>query len=90
MQGGKFWSAIVVANERLENGKLDQLYELIDSLPAETKAELVKRLQGSNVHPMQFGTNNITGPLIIQVSMMDKENMAEILRAIADKLGGLP
>jgi hypothetical protein len=86
------WGAIVVANERTENGngKLDQLYELIQNLPEESKAELIKRLQASTQSTPQFGTNHITGPLVIQVSMMDKESMSALLHAIADKMGGVP
>jgi len=82
------WSAIVVANKSLENGDLDELYALIDRLSTEQKTEIVKRLQSSL--PPQTQTNNITGPLVIQISAMDKESMSLVLQAIADRMGGIP
>jgi len=82
------WSAIVVANKSLENGDLDELYALIDRLSTEQKTEIVKRLQSSL--PPQTQTNYITGPLVIQISAMDKESMSLVLQAIADRMGGIP
>jgi hypothetical protein len=82
------WSAIVVASKGLENGNLDELYALIDTLSVEQKTEVFKRLQSSL--PPQTQTNNITGPMVIQISAMDKESMSMVLQAIAERMGGHP
>jgi hypothetical protein len=83
-----FWSAIVVASKGLENGNLDELYALIDTLSVEQKTEVFKRLQSSL--PPQTQTNHITGPMVIQISAMDKESMSLVLQAIAERMGGHP
>lgn len=81
------WSAIVVANKGLQNGNLDELFTLIDTLPPEQKTEVFKHLQKSM--PPQTQTNNITGPMVIQISAMDKESMSMVLQAIAERMGGM-
>lgn len=88
MSEESFWSAIVVASKGLENGSLDELYALIDTLSPEQKTEVFKHLQSSL--PPQTQTNNITGPMVIQISAMDKESMSLVLQAIADRMGGTP
>lgn len=82
------WSAIVVASKGLENGNLDELYALIDTLSVDQKTEIFKRLQSAL--PPQTQTNNITGPMVIQISAMDKESMSMVLQAIAERMGGNP
>jgi hypothetical protein len=47
-----------------------------------------KHLQSSL--PPQTQTNNITGPMVIQISAMDKESISLVLQAIADRMGGAP
>lgn len=82
------WSAIVVASNGLDNGSLDELFTLIENLSPEQKTEVFKRLQSSM--PPQTQTNNITGPMVIQISAMDKESMSMVLQAIAERMGGMP
>ncbi|MDX2242367.1 MAG: hypothetical protein NW224_16910 [Leptolyngbyaceae cyanobacterium bins.302] len=82
------WSAIVVASKGLQNGSLDELFTLIDNLSHEEKTEVFKRLQSSM--PPQTQTNNITGPMVIQISGMDKESISLVLQAIAERMGGMP
>lgn len=82
------WSAIVVASKGLQNGNLDELFTLIDNLSHEEKTEVFKRLQSTM--PPQTQTNNITGPLVIQISGMDKESISLVLQAIAERMGGMP
>lgn len=88
MSEESFWRAIVVASKGLDNGSLDELYALIDTLSVEQKTEVFKRLQSSL--PPQTQTNNITGPMVIQISAMDKESMSMVLQAIAERMGGHP
>jgi hypothetical protein len=89
--GVELWSAIVVTE--YQNGKLEELLTLIDNLPEESKAEVLKRLDvkgQSQRSPNQFGTNSIVGPVVFQVSMMDKDSMAKMLHMMAEALGGVP
>ena len=81
------WSAIVVASKGLDNGSLDELFALIDTLSPEQRTEVFKHLQSSL--PPQTQTNNITGPMVIQISAMDKESMSVVLQAIAERMGGI-
>jgi hypothetical protein len=88
--GAELWSAIVVSEFR--NGKLEELLTLIENLPEESKAEVIKRLElkPQRSNGQQFGTNSIVGPVVFQVSMMDKESMAQMLQMMAEAMGGVP
>jgi hypothetical protein len=88
--GAELWSAIVVSE--FHNSKLEELLTLIDGLPEESKAEVMKRLElkPQRLSGQQFRTNSIVGSVVFQVSMMDKESMAQMLQMMAEAMGGVP
>lgn len=84
MGGADLWSLITVIsnNER----KLDDLYTVVEELPADQKAELVKRLLKSSDLNVTFGNNQLSGTIIVQINAMDQAALGDILQAIATRI----
>lgn len=84
MGGADLWSLITVIsnNER----KIDDLYTVVEQLPADQKAELVKRLLKSSDLNVTFGNNQLSGTIIVQINSMDQAALGEILQAIATRI----
>ncbi len=86
--GADLWSLITVVtnNER----KVDDLYSVVEDLPVEQKAELIKRLIKSSDLNVTFGNNQLSGTIIVQINTMDQGALAEILQAIASRIATEP
>ena len=80
----------MVANNR-NNGDLKELLLRLDRLSTEEKIELIQHLQESveSTHA-QPRTGSIIGPVNIQISLTDRDSFADVLRSMADVLGGSP
>lgn len=86
--GVDLWSLITVVtnNER----KIDDLYSVVEDLPVEQKAELIKRLIKASDLNVTFGNNQLSGTIIVQINTMDQGALADILQAIASRITSEP
>ena len=64
--------------------RFDDLLNIVDSLSVEEKTILVKRLlPGMSV---TFGNNQLSGSIVVQINAMDREVLADLLEAIANRI----
>lgn len=78
------WSLITVVAE--QGRKLDDVFSVVEQLPTDQKAELVKRLLKSSDLNVTFGNNQLSGTIIVQINTMDQTALADILNAIANRI----
>lgn len=64
----------------------DKLFELCDHLSPDKKAQLVKRLLGDQGIQVVFGNSQLHADTICQINLSDKEQMAGILKVIAERI----
>jgi ABC-type uncharacterized transport system permease subunit len=81
------WGVIVSAsaNQTHLNG-LKGLLEATDQLSVEEKAELVKHLVKSGSLSVVLGNQHLSAQVVIQINTMDREGLADILQAVADRI----
>lgn len=65
---------------------LSDVLPLIEKLPVEEKAQLVKKLLGTEGLSVVLGNNQLSGSIIVQINTMGNEDLSDILRAIATKI----
>lgn len=82
------WSLITVVAE--QDRQLNDVFSVVDQLPTDQKAELVKRLLKSSDLNVTFGNNQLSGTIIVQINTMDKAALGDILSAIADRIATEP
>lgn len=64
----------------------EKIFELCDRLSPDKKAQMVKRLLGDQSLQVAFGNSQLHADTIYQINLSDKDQMAMILRAIANKI----
>ena len=66
---------------------VDSLYDAAKELPAEQRAELVKKLLGSQEGTtLSFGNSSVSAETVYQINLTSREEMALVLEAIAGKI----
>jgi hypothetical protein len=66
---------------------LDELIDVAQSLPVDQKATLVQRLLGQkSAMSVVFGNNQLSGQIIVQINMTDRDALGDILDAIAARI----
>ncbi|KAM3107279.1 hypothetical protein [Phormidesmis sp. 146-33] len=81
------WGVIVSAsaNQTRVNG-LESLLEATDQLSVDEKAELVKHLIKSGNLSVVLGNQHLSAQVVIQINTVDREGLADILQAVADRI----
>lgn len=69
-----------------KESRIEDVLPLVEKLPVEEKAQLVKKLLGTEGLSVVLGNNQLTGSIIVQINTMGKEDLSEILKAIALKI----
>lgn len=64
----------------------EKIFELCDRLSPDNKAQLVKHLLGDQSLQVMFGNSQLHVGTMYQINLSDKDQMAMLLRAIADKI----
>ncbi len=72
--------------EQLPGTDEEKVFELWGRLSAEKKAQLLKRMLGDQSLQVVFGNSQLHVDTIYQINLSDKDQMATIFRAIADKI----
>lgn len=62
---------------------LEQILEQAEKLSAEDKAKLVNKLLAGSGLSVVLGNNHLTGSVIVQINMMGKDDLSEVMHAIA-------
>ena len=66
---------------------LNEILGQAEKLSAEDKATLVNKLLAGSGLSVVLGSNHTSGALVVQqINMMGKEDLGEVLKAIADRL----
>ncbi|NJO85308.1 MAG: hypothetical protein HC818_00085 [Synechococcaceae cyanobacterium RM1_1_27] len=74
------WGAMVAVN----NPDLEAMYERFQTLPADHKAKLLKRILGEGLN-LNIGANHVA-PITIQINTYDKEMLSQLIDAVAEAL----
>lgn len=82
------WSLITVV--ATNNQQVEDLLSVVEDLPTNQKAELVKRLLKSADLNVTFGNNQLSGTIIVQINAMDQAALGDILQAIANRISSEP
>ena len=80
------WRSIAVSAEDDQAVKLEDLYQVIDQLPARERARLAKHLIGASDLSVTFGDRPLTDFIVAQIQMMNRDELGEILNAIASRI----
>ncbi len=75
-----------VMTEQQPETDVEDILEKCKKLSPDEKAELLKGLLGDSNLSVVFGNYQLHGDTIYQINLAEKEHMAEILRAIANRI----
>lgn len=65
---------------------LSDVLPLVEKLSVEEKAQLVKKLLGTEGLSVVLGNNHLSGSIAVQINMMGNKDLSDILTAIATKI----
>jgi hypothetical protein len=82
--GGSLWRDVEVVSQHPEH--LEALFNSVDSLSVEQKAELVQKLLKSPSMSVVIGNNQLRGDIVIQINTMDNDALAQILNVVAERI----
>jgi hypothetical protein len=68
----------------------EKIFELCETLSSDKKAQLVKRLLADQSIQVVFGNSQMHADTIYQINLSDREQMADILKAIASRISKEP
>jgi len=76
-----------VVSDKNKSPTLDEVLPVVESLPVEEKSELVQRLIGKHSGlNVVLGSNDLCDSIIGLISMMSRDELSEILKAIAQRI----
>lgn len=84
--GGSLWRDVEVVSQQQHPEHLEALFNSVDSLPVEQKAELVQKLLKSPSMSVVIGNNQLRGDIVIQINTMDNDALAQILNVVAERI----
>jgi hypothetical protein len=71
-------------NQTTTNLNFEELLDSIEKLPTLQKAQVIEHLLGKNSSlSVVLGNNQLYGDIIMHINMMPKEQLGDILKAIA-------
>jgi hypothetical protein len=65
---------------------VDQILEQAEKLSAGGKGRLINKLLSGSGLSVVLGNNHLSGSVIVQINMMGKDDLGEILHAIANRI----
>jgi len=78
-----------IVDEQQFNKNLDELESLLEKcnqLPPDKKAQLLKSLLGDQAISVVFGNSNLYADTIYQINVSDNNQVAQLIRTIAQKI----
>jgi len=76
-----------VVSDRNVRHTLEEILPVVESLPVGEKSELVQRLIGKHSGlNVVLGSSNLCDSIIGLISMMSRDELSEILKAIAQRI----
>lgn len=73
-------------NNTTQKLPLEEIFALADKLVVREKAELVERLLGKSGLSVVLDNNQLLEQVIAQINMMSREDLGDILKAIATRI----
>jgi hypothetical protein len=78
--------AAVSGGALVKYDEFQQLLERLQGLTADEKLEIVRTILPQPLQVVMGGSNQMSGSIIVQVNMADKDVVADILDAVSDRL----
>ncbi len=89
MMAGCSFKKKIVDHQQIEIEE-EKIIELCETLSSDKKAQLVKRLLADQSIQVVFGNSQMHADTIYQINLSDREQMADILKAIASRISKEP
>lgn len=84
---GSLWRDVEVVSQQQQHPEhLEALFNAVDNLSVEQKAELVQKLLKSPSMSVVIGNNQLRGDIVIQINTMDNDALAQILNVVAERI----
>lgn len=64
----------------------EEILGLTENLSVEEKAELIEKLLSGSGLSVVLGNNQMSAQMVVQINMMSKDELGDILRAVATKI----